>query len=222
MTRVIGFKKYSRKDGLSLTSVFVNTVEEFNEKIHSLKVLLGYLFPVKLHPLPLFELNNMNSLSVDGALISKVKMISKRIPEYNPTCIVVHCGNHCANFVVEDSLKHSDHLKECHQISLKLFDLINASPKFTDLFKECQVSTGEANQFKAGKPVEIYDRPMRRWESTLKFNSKLIKLALSIESFLAEVKERNWADNPNQSTIYPARWLSRKFPTPEYPAGNCT
>ena len=69
---------------------------------------------------------------------------------------------------LEDSLKHSDHLKECHQISLKLFDLINASPKFTDLFKECQVSTGEANQFKARKPVEICDRPMHRWESTLK------------------------------------------------------
>ena len=33
MTRVIGFKKCSRKDGLSLTSVFVNTVKEFNEKI---------------------------------------------------------------------------------------------------------------------------------------------------------------------------------------------
>ena len=97
-----------------------------------------------------------------------------------------------------------------------MFDLINASPKFTDLFKECQVLTGDARQFKAGKPVEMCDRPMHRWESTLKFNSKLLKLALSIESFLAEVKERGWANNPNQSTIYPANWLSRKFPTPEF------
>ena len=60
------------------------------------------------------------------------------------------------------------------------------------------------------------DRPMQRWESTFKFNSKLIKLALSIESFLAEIKKRNWADNPNKSTIYPANWLSRNFPMPEY------
>ena len=92
---------------------------EFNEKIRSLKVLLGDLFPVKLHPLPLFELNNMDGLGVDGALISKVKIINKHILEYNPRCIVVHCGNHSVNLVAEDSLKHSDRLKECHQISLK-------------------------------------------------------------------------------------------------------
>ena len=70
MTKVIQLKRCSRKDGLSLTSVFVNTVEEFNKKIPSLKVLLGDLFFVKLHPLPLFELHNMDSLGVDGALIS--------------------------------------------------------------------------------------------------------------------------------------------------------
>ena len=77
ITRVIGFKKCSRKDGLSLTSVFVNIVKEFNEKIPSLKVLLCDFFLVKLHPLPLFELNNMDNLGVDGALISKVKMVNK-------------------------------------------------------------------------------------------------------------------------------------------------
>ena len=191
-------------------------MEEFNKRIRSLKVLLGDLIPVKLHPLPLFQLNNMDSLGVNGAPISTVKIINKHILEYNPRCTVIHCGNHHANLVVEDSIKHSKRLKECHQISLKLFDLINASPMVTDLFKECQVSTGDACQFKAGKPVRMCDRPVHRWESTLKFNSKLLKLALSIESFLAKIKERGWANNPNQSTIYPANRLSRKFPKPEF------
>ena len=70
----------------------------------------------------------MDSLCVSGALIRKVKMINKRILEYNSRCIVVQCRNHHANLVVEDSLKHSDNLKECQQISLTLFDFINANP----------------------------------------------------------------------------------------------
>ena len=40
---------------------------------------------------------------VDGALISKVKMVTKRILEVNPGCIVHHCGNHITALVSTDT-----------------------------------------------------------------------------------------------------------------------
>ena len=43
-------------------------------------------FPVKVRPLSLLMTQNMNNLGVDGACISKNKMISRRVLEYNPRC----------------------------------------------------------------------------------------------------------------------------------------
>ena len=56
---------------------------------------------------------------------------------------------------------------------------------------------------------------MHRWESTLKFERKILKLLQSAGAFLAEIKERGWAKNPKQ-TIYPANWLRKKFPHVHY------
>ena len=56
---------------------------------------------------------------------------------------------------------------------------------------------------------------MHRWESTLKFERKILKLLQSAGAFLADIKEREWAKNPKQ-TIYPANWLRKKFPHVNY------
>ena len=56
---------------------------------------------------------------------------------------------------------------------------------------------------------------MHRWESTLKFERKILKLLQSTGAFLAEIKERGWAKNPKQR-IYPANWLRKKFPHVNY------
>ena len=104
----------------------------------------------------------MESLGVDGALISKVKMINKRILEVNPRCIVHHCGNHRTALVSTDTLRNSERHKLIHDISCKLYDLVNASPKFEDLFRKCQILTQECDQFKRKKPATLSDRPMHR------------------------------------------------------------
>ena len=88
---------------------------------------------------------------------------------------------------------------------------MNASSKFETLFKECHIQTGEAQAWKGGEPVALSDRPMHNWESTLKFERKILKLLQSTEAFVAEIKERGWVKNSKQTTIYPANWLRKKF-----------
>ena len=95
-------------------------------------------------------------------------------------------------WLLPDSLDNPRHCAT-HDISMKLFDLVNASARFNDLFKKCQVGTGEAIQFKDNNPVEVNSWPMHRWESTLKFNGRIMLLVRSVESFMAEVINRKWA-----------------------------
>lgn len=214
--RVIAFSRCVRKDGLQLITTFNDAVHQFNDEIKKMKALLGYLFPTDLENTIELDLKNMHSLAVDGACISKALMINKRVLEFNPRCIVSHCGSHKTALVSNDSIKQNARHQNAHEISCKLFDLVNASPKFEDLFKQCQVQTQESKQFKSNKPVTLSDRPMNRWESTLKFNRKILKLLLSIESFLAEIKERRWAENAKQTQIFPANYLRKKFPKVKY------
>ena len=112
-----------------------DTVDIFNDEIKKLRAQLGHLFPVDLLVLPKLSLQNMESLGVDGALISKVKMMNKRILQGNPRCIMNHCGNHRIALVPTDTLRNSERHKLTHDISCKLHDLVNASPKFEDLFR---------------------------------------------------------------------------------------
>ena len=174
VTRVIGFMKCPTKDGLTLMVKLISCFDNFNGVITTIKDMLGERFPVKLHPLPLLKAENMNSLGVDGACVSKKKMINKRVLEYNPRCLAHWCGDHRASLVAGDTLKEDDRHKESHNISLKVYDLVNASSRFSEQFEVCQVNCGDAVQFKGGKAVKLGDKPMHRWESTLKFNSKLL------------------------------------------------
>ena len=140
--------------------ILTDTVNTFNDGIKKLRALLGHLFPVDLLVLPELSRQTMNSLGVDVALISKVKMINKRVLEVNPRYIGHHCGNHRAALVPTDTLRNSERHKLTHDISCKLYNLINASPKFEDLFRECQILTQECDQFKGKKPVTLSDQPM--------------------------------------------------------------
>ena len=217
VSRVIGFVKCATKDGYTLTQKLIECFETFNNRIRLILQKVGDdRFPVKVRPLPLLMIQNMNSLGVDGACISKNLMINRRAQEYNPRIIVNWCGDHRASLVAGDALKGDMRHSEAHDVSLKVYDLVNASARFSDQFKTCQENTGEAVQFKAGKAVEISDRPMNRWESTLKFNSKTLKLLRSIESFMAVIIQRKWATNAKNSHTYAVHWLSKRFTKPKY------
>ena len=138
--------------------------ETFNENIkYLLKKLGDERFPVKVRPLPLLSVTNMNSLGLDGACFSQYKMINKRVLQYNPRCLVNWCGGHRANLVASDPMKTDKRHEESHSVSMKLYDLINASARFVDQFATCQLNSGESAQFKGGKPVAISSRPMHRW-----------------------------------------------------------
>lgn len=126
----------------------------------------------------------MESLGVDGALISEVKMINKRVLEFNPRCQVHWCGGHRTALVFNDALKQSEVHMMIHTVCVKLHDLVNVSPKFEDLSKRSQEQTQEANQFKNKKPVVMSQHPMHRRESSLRFYWKREKLFLSAENFL--------------------------------------
>ena len=139
-----------------------NTIVSFNNKIKALRALLGPLSPISHDYQTELNLENMESLAVDGALISKVQMVNKRILQYNPRCQVIHCGCHQAAIVCSHSIKENDRHVEAHDVSCKLFDLVNASSKFETLFEECQIQTGGAQTWKRGEPVVLSDRPMHR------------------------------------------------------------
>ena len=155
VTRVIGFVPCATKDGLTLTDKLISCLEKFNSVILTTKNILRDRFPVKLDPLPLLQVQNMNSLGVDGACISKKKMINKRILEYNPRCLANWCGDHRASLVAGDSIKGDQRHKESHNINMKVYELVNASSKFKEQFNVCQINCGDALQFKAGKPVSL-------------------------------------------------------------------
>ena len=87
-------------------------------------------------------------------------------------------------------------------VKLKLFDLINASARVNNLFKQIQVTTGEVSCVK--DVIEVGNRPMHRWESSFKFYSTILKLPLSIETLIREVLNRGWANNAKLTNIYAA------------------
>ena len=130
------------------------------------------------------HLKDMESLGVDGALISEVKMINKRVLEFNPRSQVHWCGGHRTALVSNDALKQSEVHMMIDTVCVKLHDLVNVSPKFEDLFKRSQEQIQETNQFKNKKPVVMSEHPMHHWESSLRFYWKMEKLFLSAENFL--------------------------------------
>ena len=52
---------------------------------------------------------------------------------------------------------------------------------------------------------------MHWWESTLKFYTKLGKLLLSVENFLAEIDEQGLAKSTQQAFIYPAHFIKKNI-----------
>lgn len=86
-------------------------------------------------------------------------------------------------------------------LSIKMNDLVNVSTRFDDLFKKSQLHTHEANQFKDKKPAAFYNWPMQQWKSTLKFYTKVEKLLLSVQNFLAGIYEQSLAKDAQQTYI---------------------
>ena len=96
-------------------------------------------------------------------------------------------------------------------LSTKVHGLVNVSTRFEDLIKKGQLDTHKANQFKGNKPAAFCGRPMHQCESTLKFYTKLQKLLLSVENFLAKINEQGLAKNTQQTLVYPAHFIKRNI-----------
>ena len=56
---------------------------------------------------------------------------------------------------------------------------------------------------------------MHRWESSLQFNGKVMKLPLTIDSFLAEIHKRRWATDARHDDI-PCKCFNEEVSTPKY------
>ena len=135
VTRVIGFQCTASKTDLALIKILQEALNHFNETIKRCKSVLGHLFPVTEQAYRPLQLEYMESLGVDGALISEVKMINKQVLEYNPRCHINWCGGHHTNLILNDGIKENERYSTTHMFSTKLHDLVNASTRFEDLFK---------------------------------------------------------------------------------------
>ena len=93
-------------------------------------------------------------------------------------------------------------------------DLVNASARINDVFKATQVAVGYVE--KAKDVIELGNRPMFRWESSLKFYRTVKKLAISLEAFINDIIGRGWANDAKLTNVYAAHWLSEKFATADY------
>ena len=141
--------------------------------------------------------------------MSKDKQLNNRIKQH----IVTWCCDHRANLVAKDTSTEDD-METLNSVNLRLFDFVNASARINDLFKSLQVTTGEVSELKDA--LEMGDRPMHRWESSLKFYSTIMKLPFSIETLIREVLNRGWANNAKLTNVYAAHWLKEKYPRDEY------
>ena len=75
--------------------------------------VLKYLLPVTEQPYRPLQLEYMESLGVDGALISDIKMINKRLLEYSLRYQVSRCGGYCTNQISNDAIKENERHVEC-------------------------------------------------------------------------------------------------------------
>lgn len=76
VTRFLSIKKTASKTGLALITVFQEAIDQFNDVIQKCKCFIGPLFPVNEFLTRFLPLKNMESLGIDGALISDMKMIN--------------------------------------------------------------------------------------------------------------------------------------------------
>ena len=104
VTRVIGFRRTALKTGLALIKILQEALNHFHETIKRRKSVLGHLFPVTEQAYWSLQLEYMESLGVDGALISDIKMINKQVLEYNPRCQVNWCVEHRTNLISNDAI----------------------------------------------------------------------------------------------------------------------
>ena len=95
------------KDSLTLCNLVRDSFPAFNDLVSAIKEKLGCLFPLQRENLPRVEIENMQSLGVDGACISPVKMVNNRVKQFNPRCITNWCGSHKTNIVATDAGKEN-------------------------------------------------------------------------------------------------------------------
>ena len=115
--------------------------------------------------------------------------------------------------VAKDTIE-AERYETLYSINVKLFDLANASARINQLFKGSQIATGDVTS--ESEVLEMGSRPMHRWESTLKFYNTVIRLALSLETFMNDIITRGWAKDAKLTNIYAVHWLKVRFPTADY------
>ena len=65
-------------------------------------------------------------------------MENRRVLKYNQRCITNRCGSHKSALVSNNVMNSNSRHTQAHNIREKLFDLVNANPKFEDLFMQFQ------------------------------------------------------------------------------------
>ena len=95
--------------------------------------VLKYLLPVTEQPYRPLQLEYMESLGVDGALISHIKMINKQLLEYSLRYQVNRCGGYCTNLISNDAIKENERHVECphflwlYHLKLDLCDTLHTN-----------------------------------------------------------------------------------------------
>ena len=182
---------------------------------------------------PILSLKKCDGLGLDGALKSKNLQIDQRIKSKNPSCISIHCACHsgqlCLTRLHTQASKDSQPLTDRQltmmnlsgqsvqtwinlgtEVSKKLHDITVASCQVDQLFKDSQRETGENTNFKSNKPVQIGGRPMFRWESSLFFCKRIVKLLESIVKLMEKMIELKLCNDPKHPIMYSVNYVISK------------
>jgi hypothetical protein len=188
---------------------------------------------------PVLSLKKTDGLGLDGALKSKNLQIDQRIKFHNPHCISIHCACHSGQLCI--SRLHAEASRESHEmtdrqltmmnldgqsvqtwidrgieVSKKLHDITVASCQVDQIFKDAQQETGENNNFKGRKSVQIGGKPMFRWESCLFFCRKLVKLLESVVRMLEKMSALGLCNDPKHPIMYSVNYVIKKVKSADF------
>ena len=188
---------------------------------------------------PILTLKGVDGLGVDGALLSKNLQINQRIQYHNPHCTSIWCACHSGQLSV--TRLHAEASKESHPLSdrqvammnvdgqsvhtwidqgvvytKKIHDIMTASCQVDKIFKDTQISTQEAKQFRDNKAVQVGGRSMHRWESDFNACRRISKIIQSIIETMESMMRKGLCNDPNRPIMYSVRNVQKVIKDAEF------
>ena len=102
------------------------------------------------------------------------------------------------------------------EASKKPHNITVASCQVDQIFKDDQQETGENNNFKGRKSVQIGGKPMFRWESCLFFCKKLVKLLESVVKMLEKMTTLWLCNEPKHPIMYSVNYVVRTVKSADF------